>query len=139
MKLKPISETVTSEYDVEVCSECDYLIDQFGECNDGCPMDCEHPNGRPDDKVIVRTWHRTETLIKQHLRSEKIELGSFKKGDIVRYSSGPTALMRLDEPHAGIGWHGSHVLGGVTFAPTGNIKPPSNEDIETWRKHRGNV
>ena len=40
--------------------------------------------------------------------------GPFKKGDIVRYFSGPSALARLSSPHAG-GWHAEQVYGGFLF------------------------
>lgn len=59
-----------------------------------------------------------------------------KRGDLVRYSGGPTALVRCLDPHAG-GWHGNHCMGGSTFfsdAPSYGFYPlkPSLEDYKTW-------
>lgn len=62
----------------------------------------------------------------------------FKKGDIVRYSGGCTALARLDEPHAG-GWHAVHCLGGYIFVSAEDIGPmrlADAEDCAAFELHR---
>ena len=43
-----------------------------------------------------------------------VNRGPFKKGDIVRYAGGPSALARLTNPHAS-GWHAQQVYGGYVF------------------------
>ena len=63
-------------------------------------------------------------------------MNDFKVGDLVRYSSGPTALVRLDSPHAG-GWHGEHCLGGYRFVcdigwGQSRMYHASPEDYKTW-------
>ena len=45
-------------------------------------------------------------------------MSTFKKGVIVKYGGGPTALARLESQHAG-GWHVTHCLGGTRFISIG--------------------
>lgn len=62
----------------------------------------------------------------------------FKKGDIIRYSDGCTALAKLDEPHAG-GWHAVHCLGGYIFVSESYPRPmrrASEEDCAAFELHR---
>lgn len=64
---------------------------------------------------------------------------TFKRGDLVRYGGGSTALARLIEPHAG-GWHALQCLGGVTFVSegySGEMQRATVEDLETWREMAG--
>jgi hypothetical protein len=75
--------------------------------------------------AVKRQVHRLETHVKR--------LDGFRAGDIVRYGSGSTALMRLRAPHAG-GWHGDQCMGGYTFAGVEALSPASKEDLETWEK-----
>jgi len=42
----------------------------------------------------------------------------FKRGDVVKYSGGPTAICKLLAPHAG-GWHAVQCLGGLIFISIG--------------------
>ena len=62
-------------------------------------------------------------------------MNDFKVGDLVRYSSGPTALVQLESPHAG-GWHGLHCMGGYHFVHdngwSSRMYPASPEDYKTW-------
>lgn len=65
----------------------------------------------------------------------------FKKGDIVRYSNGCTALARLDTQHAG-GWHAAHCLGGHIFVSASYPRPmrrASEEDCAAFEIHRANT
>lgn len=62
----------------------------------------------------------------------------FKKGDIIRYSDGCSALARLDAPHAG-GWHAVHCLGGYVFVSESYPNPmrlASPEDCEAFAMYR---
>lgn len=52
----------------------------------------------------------------------------FKKGDIVKYSDGPTAIVKLESPHAG-GWHANHCLGGVIFVSDFNRATPAEIEV----------
>lgn len=58
---------------------------------------------------------------------------AFKPGDIVRYASGSSALVKLESRHAG-GWHGVHCLGGYTFVS--DIAMASPEEVETYNTLR---
>lgn len=67
----------------------------------------------------------------------------FKAGDIVRYSDGCTALVKLQTPHAG-GWHAQHCMGGTTFVSDRScfigLRPATPFELRTWvrcRKWRG--
>lgn len=52
-----------------------------------------------------------------------------KKGDLVRYSHGSTALAILGDPHAG-GWHGAQCMGGSTYFS--DPMRPTIQDMFTW-------
>lgn len=70
--------------------------------------------------------------------ADQAEQSVFKKGDIVRYSGGCTALARLDSPHAG-GWHADHCLGGQIFVSSSHPNPmrrASPEDCQAFQLHR---
>lgn len=59
-------------------------------------------------------------------------------GDIIRYSDGVSALVKLEQSHAG-GWHCSHVLGGPHFVSDGifnKLKLANAEDIRFCMKKR---
>lgn len=65
-------------------------------------------------------------------------MSEFKAGDIVRYSSGSTALVKLNSTHCG-GWHGLHCMGGGTYV-TPPLQLADEEDLRMWNKqawHRG--
>lgn len=53
-----------------------------------------------------------------------------KKGMVVRYGGGSTALAQLTDPHAG-GWHARQCMGGITFI-TGPFYELDEEDKKTW-------
>lgn len=55
----------------------------------------------------------------------------FKKGDIVKYDDGHTALARLETPHAG-GWHASQCLGGSLFVS--RFRHATPEEIEVAKR-----
>ena len=59
----------------------------------------------------------------------------FKAGDLVMYSDGPTALVRLATPHAG-GWHGDHCLGGFRFVSPPDMRHATPEEIERAKQSR---
>lgn len=65
---------------------------------------------------------------------------AFKRGDIVRYNGGSTALVMLSQRHAG-GWHADHCMGGLTYVnDNGNLRHADAEDLRMWQKcawHRG--
>jgi len=67
-------------------------------------------------------------------------MAAYKKGDIVRYSGGSTALVKLSGPHAG-GWHGDHCMGGSYYVSQDRIQGLADEeDLRMWKKcawHRG--
>lgn len=56
------------------------------------------------------------------------------KGQIVRYASGVTALMRVIEEYSGCedGWRGTHCLGGSHFALERNLREATQEDVELF-------
>lgn len=65
-------------------------------------------------------------------------MSEFKPGDIVRYSSGCTALAKLDQPHAG-GWLAYQCMGSSTYV-TEPMRLADEEDLRMWRRqawHRG--
>lgn len=57
----------------------------------------------------------------------------FKKGDIVRYAEGCSALCCLQAPHAG-GWHAAHALGGIIFVF--DIQHASAEEQKQYHEYR---
>jgi hypothetical protein len=64
----------------------------------------------------------------------------FNKGDVVRYASGPTALMAIETiraPHgnARARYWGTHCLGGVTGANHDKCTPADATDMRAWVKH----
>ena len=59
---------------------------------------------------------------------------TYKEGDIVRYSGGCTALVKLSGPHAG-GWHGAHCMGGSYYVTEEGIQGLADEeDMRMWKK-----
>lgn len=61
----------------------------------------------------------------------------FKKGEIVRYDYGETALMRVDgfRLHGGnMRYYGRHVLGGSQGRYEDQLTKASSQDLETWDK-----
>jgi NTP pyrophosphatase (non-canonical NTP hydrolase) len=53
-----------------------------------------------------------------------------KKGNVVRYGGGSTAMAELRDPHAG-GWHAKQCMGGITFI-SGPFYELDEEDRATW-------
>ena len=53
----------------------------------------------------------------------------FKVGDLVMYSDGPTALVRLLRPQAG-GWRGEQCLGGFRFVSPPDMRQATPEEVE---------
>jgi len=74
----------------------------------------------------------------QHLKP--VDEGVYQIGNILRYSNGPTALMRIDSislNHGGKGNHryyGIHVLDGKKGVYHRDAKPASDSDLAEWRK-----
>lgn len=65
-------------------------------------------------------------------------MADFKKGDIIRYSGGSSALARLESPHAG-GWHAVHCMGGYIFVSEGYPRPmqaATAEDVAKFNELR---
>lgn len=58
---------------------------------------------------------------------------NFKAGDIIRYSDGISALVKLISPHAG-GWHGSHVMGGTIYVS--DFKKATEQDLDFCRQKK---
>ncbi|MCW0398731.1 hypothetical protein NB688_000545 [Xanthomonas sacchari] len=52
-----------------------------------------------------------------------------KKGDLVRYDGGPSALGVIESPHAG-GWHVAQCMGGWAFIT--QTYRPTAKDMRTW-------
>ena len=52
-----------------------------------------------------------------------------RKGQLVRYADGVTALALHGDPHAG-GWHGTQCMGGSTFYS--QTYAPTEQDRKTW-------
>lgn len=67
----------------------------------------------------------------------------FKPGDIVRYDTGKTALMRLHSvlPVHGGNQHyytGTQCMGGNISRFESDLRQPSDKDLETWFSYNGN-
>ena len=66
----------------------------------------------------------------------------FKAGDVIRYSRGETALMRVESvsiDHAGQGRHryyGEQCYGGVIGAYEADCSMPTARDLKTWASER---
>lgn len=63
----------------------------------------------------------------------------FKIGDILRYGSGSSALMRVSYVSVGHGgsparYYGQHCLGGSHGAYHENVKAATEEDRRTWEQ-----
>jgi NTP pyrophosphatase (non-canonical NTP hydrolase) len=61
-----------------------------------------------------------------------------RKGMMVRYDSGSTAICKLSAPHAG-GWHAFHCMGGTCFTsasyPT-TLYAATEDDLNTWEGNK---
>ena len=60
-------------------------------------------------------------------------------GDIIRYGTGPTALMlvtSVSEKHGGIEdrYYGDQFYGGAIGVYESNVKRPSTEDLNRWKE-----
>jgi hypothetical protein len=58
----------------------------------------------------------------------------FKKGQIVRYGQGPTALCRLSAVHQGAtrGWQATLFSGVSDFVAEGDLSPASAADVQSF-------
>lgn len=57
----------------------------------------------------------------------------WKAGDLCRYGSGSTALVKLLSPHLPAhGWHGTQCMGRTVFISTEDLIPASRDDRLTW-------
>ena len=92
-------------------------------------------------QATIDKFNEVSARIGSHVllgEQRKGDSDGFKKGDIVRYSGGCTALARLDSPHAG-GWHADHCLGGQIFVSSSHPNPmrrASPEDCQAFQLHR---
>ena len=69
----------------------------------------------------------------QGLALEEVETPQWKAGDLCRYGSGSTALVKLLSPHIPAhGWHGTQCMGGTIFISTEDLIPASRDDRLTW-------
>ena len=58
-------------------------------------------------------------------------------GKLVRYESGPTALMEICSLHEGAhGYHGRQCMGGLTFAGHDQCEPASDADYKVWHENQ---
>lgn len=58
-------------------------------------------------------------------------------GTLVRYESGPTALMEICSYHENAGgYHGRQCMGGITFAGHNSCVPASDADYKTWHDNQ---
>lgn len=57
----------------------------------------------------------------------------FKIGDIVRYSDGPSALMRLEHVAPWGGLYGEQYFGGSVMGLPDRCQPASPHDLASWR------
>jgi hypothetical protein len=58
-----------------------------------------------------------------------------KVGDIVRYSTGPTALLRILDIVHDRRVYGRHVLGGYVGAELGDCKPATENEKMLWKHY----
>lgn len=57
-----------------------------------------------------------------------------KRGDVVRYGDGPSALMRLTSTHGANGrFYGVQYFGGSVGASERDCQPASQRDLASWR------
>lgn len=76
-------------------------------------------------------------------KSPEIPAPKFKKGDVLRYGFGETALFEVEtvsRNHGGDGSHrywGSHLLGGPIGAYERSCSVATEKDMERWRRQRG--
>lgn len=64
----------------------------------------------------------------------------FKLGDVIRYGSGETALMRVDQISEGHGgqvarYYGQQFYGGVVGAYHDDCRAASPVDLQNWENH----
>lgn len=106
----------------------------------GYEMVCDHhepAKGSHDSaQAIAAEELRLAAIITEKIRSRITQpsTGSFQIGDVVRYSQGQTALMRIDEINNNGRAFGIQCMGSFTGAYLFDCVPASAKDIETWNE-----
>lgn len=91
---------------------------------------------RDDLRQLVHHFERLDEAtraIAEAAETARIQANRiFFTGDLVRYSTGRTAIARLESPHAG-GWHATHCLGGIVYVTDNQLRHATELDLQVAR------
>jgi hypothetical protein len=103
------------------------------------------PYVHSDMKSLVAWMRRRAKALQSAAKLDEkgtcMNQSEFKIGDIIRYGSGPTALMRIDHISENHGiedrYYGKQCYGSAMGVYRSDAKHASQEDIKTWERENG--